>query len=41
MARLTGFLGERGFRVFVVPEAATVLFLNGASVDDFAKKGED
>ena len=28
-----------GFRVFVVPEAATVLFLNGASPDDFGKPG--
>ena len=28
-----------GFRVFVVPEAATVLFLNGASPDDFSKAG--
>ena len=25
--------------MFVVPEAATVLFLNGASVDDFSKSG--
>ena len=28
---------ERGFRVFVAPEAATMLFINGASVNDFAR----
>ncbi len=37
MARLQGFLKERGFRVFIVPEAATMLLLNGASFDDFSK----
>jgi predicted ATPase len=35
--RLQGYLSERGFRVFVVPEAATMLFLNGASPNDFGK----
>ena len=33
--RLTGYLKERGFRVFIAPEAATMLFLNGANFDDF------
>jgi AAA domain len=37
MERLQVFLRERGFRVFVAPEAATLLFINGASVDDFAR----
>lgn len=37
MERLQVFLRERGFRVFVAPEAATLLFTNGASVDDFAR----
>lgn len=36
MERLQVFLRERGFRVFVVPEAATILFTNGASPDDLA-----
>ena len=36
MARLQGFLKERGFRVFIVPEAATMLLLNGATFDDFS-----
>lgn len=35
--RLQQFLSERGFRVFVVPEAATMLFLNGASPSDFGR----
>ena len=39
MERIQVFLRERGFRVFVAPEAATLLFLNGASVDDFALPG--
>jgi len=39
LARLSGFLSERGFRVFTVPEMATVLFVNGASVGDFGKSG--
>lgn len=37
MERLMVFLRERGFRVFVVPEAATMLFLNGAYPEDLAK----
>lgn len=36
MERMQVYLRERGFRVFVVPEAATMLFLNGASPDDLA-----
>lgn len=34
MARISVFLRTRGFRVFVVPEAATMLFQGGMSVDD-------
>jgi hypothetical protein len=34
MAKLQAFLRERGFRVFVAPEAATIFFLNGATFDD-------
>jgi len=37
MERIQSFMRERGFRVFIVPEAATILFLNGASPDDLAK----
>ena len=37
LERLAVFLRERGFRVFLVPEAATMLFLNGAFPDDLAK----
>lgn len=37
--RIQVFLRERGFRVFVAQEAATMLFLNGASPDDFANPG--
>ena len=37
LERLQVFLRERGFRVFVAPEAATMLFINGASVNDFAR----
>jgi hypothetical protein len=29
MERLPVFLRERGFRVFIAPEAATMMFLNG------------
>jgi hypothetical protein len=40
-ARITGYLRERGFRVFTVPEAATMLFSNGASFDDLnSQEGE-
>ncbi len=37
MERMQTYLRERGFRVFVVPEAATMLFLNGAYPQDLAK----
>lgn len=37
LARLSGFLQERGFRVFTVPEVATMLFVNGASLADFGR----
>ncbi len=36
IARLQGFLKERGFRVYIAPEAATIMFLNGVTVDDFS-----
>ncbi len=39
MERIPAFLRERGFRVFIVQEAATMLFLNGCSPDDFAMDG--
>eukprot|EP00035_Acanthoeca_spectabilis_P020951 m.435474 g.435474 ORF g.435474 m.435474 type:complete len:426 (+) comp17852_c0_seq1:101-1378(+) len=38
MARITDFLRARGFRVFVVPEAATMLWKGGATPDDLAEK---
>lgn len=34
LARLATYLRHRGFRVFTVPEAATMLFTNGASFRD-------
>jgi len=34
MERLPTYLSERGFRVFVVPEAATICWLNGAKFSD-------
>jgi predicted ATPase len=34
--RLSAFLRERGFRVFTVPEAATMLFSNGVFFSDLA-----
>ena len=40
LARLSGFLSERGFRVFTVPEMATMLFVNGASIADLVKHGD-
>ena len=40
LARLRQFLEERGFRVFIAPEAATVLWSNGMSVGDL-KTPED
>ena len=35
MERIRGFLSERGFRVYTVPEAATILLSNGLSFADF------
>ena len=37
MARLSGFLQERGFRVYTVPEMATLLFTNGVAFSDLDK----
>ena len=37
MERLQVYLRERGFRVFCIPEAATMLFLGGASPDDLSR----
>lgn len=34
LARLSGFLQERGFRVYTVPEMATMLFTNGVAFSD-------
>lgn len=34
LARLSGFLQERGFRVYTVPEMATLLFTNGVAFSD-------
>eukprot|EP01138_Halocafeteria_seosinensis_P005171 gb/GECG01005288.1/.p1 GENE.gb/GECG01005288.1/~~gb/GECG01005288.1/.p1 ORF type:complete len:672 (+),score=75.18 gb/GECG01005288.1/:1-2016(+) len=34
LARLSSFLRHRGYRVYTVPEAATMLFTNGASFRD-------
>ena len=39
LARLGSFLGERGFRVYTVPEAATLLFSNGHAFQDLALPG--
>lgn len=39
MSRLRNYLQSCGYRVFLVPEAATLLFLNGFLVDDFSKPG--
>ena len=36
LERLQGFLRERGFRVFIVPEAATMGWLNGVYFEDLA-----
>ena len=33
MAKLTSVLDTKGFRVFCVPEAATLLMLGGAQID--------
>ncbi|KAJ8605165.1 hypothetical protein CTAYLR_000358 [Chrysophaeum taylorii] len=40
LARLSGFLQERGFRVYTVPEVATMLFVNGAAFADLARGDE-
>lgn len=40
LARLREFFEERGFRVFIAPEAATMLWSNGMSVSDL-KSEED
>ena len=34
LARVSAYLMERGFNVFTVPEAATLLFTNGAKQFD-------
>uniref|UniRef100_A0A7S2R796 NadR/Ttd14 AAA domain-containing protein n=1 Tax=Rhizochromulina marina TaxID=1034831 RepID=A0A7S2R796_9STRA len=39
LERLSSFLRERGFRVYTVPEAATMLFMNGVRFSDL--DGED
>lgn len=36
--RLSAYLRERGFRVFTVPEAATMLFSNGVFFSDIAEE---
>lgn len=33
MAKLTSVLDNKGFRVFCVPEAASLLFIGGAQLD--------
>eukprot|EP00163_Fabomonas_tropica_P032753 TRINITY_DN834_c0_g1_i9.p1 TRINITY_DN834_c0_g1~~TRINITY_DN834_c0_g1_i9.p1 ORF type:complete len:357 (-),score=67.24 TRINITY_DN834_c0_g1_i9:117-1187(-) len=38
LARLSAFLRGRGFRVFTVPEAATLLFSNGATFNDLPEQ---
>lgn len=38
LARVSNFLRTRGFRVFLVPEAATMIFQGGWSVDDLGKE---
>lgn len=38
LARLSGYLSERGFRVYTVPEMATIMFANGVG---FADLGSD
>ena len=39
LARLSGYLRERGFEVITVPEAFTILASNGFSLDYFAVEG--
>jgi predicted ATPase len=38
--RLSAYLRERGYRVFTVPEAATMLFSNGVFFSDIAEEGK-
>ncbi len=38
LERLSAFLRERGFRVFTVPEAATMLFSNGVFFSDLSSE---
>ena len=40
LARLAGYLQERGFRVYTVPEVATLLFTNGVSFGDLGAGDE-
>jgi len=39
MSALSERLSAHGYRVYVVPEAATLLFMNGASFGDFGTPG--
>jgi predicted ATPase len=39
LARLSAHFSENGFSVYTVPEAATLLFTNGAALQDFAVDG--
>jgi predicted ATPase len=39
--RIQTFLRERGFRCFIIPEAATLAWLSGCSVDDFGIPNTD
>jgi len=39
--RIQTFLRERGFRCFIIPEAATLAWLSGCSVDDFSIPNTD
>ncbi|KAH8054799.1 hypothetical protein JL722_8748 [Aureococcus anophagefferens] len=36
LARLSGYLQERGFRVYMIPEMATVMFTNGVAFSDLS-----
>eukprot|EP00965_Chrysotila_dentata_P062682 2077171-Pleurochrysis_carterae.AAC.1 len=40
LARLRQFLEDRGFRVFIAPEAATILWTNGMSVADMKSEAD-
>lgn len=41
MSTLSQFLENKGWRVFLVPEAATMLFQNGGRFHDFLRDGEN